>query len=170
MTNQIVNKMSRFTGCSLILLILSFSSIAREGILIRASELKGDPSYQAKAITQLQAGAFVQIIERKGGWYRVKNKQFSGWLPLLSLRFPMREQNATASQLPTLLSMTQGHSAITATTGVRGVGAADIKKARPDFVALQQMQQFAVSEAEARLFAKKGGLQTKPVDLEEGQQ
>lgn len=68
----------------LLLLLLSVPAMAAS--LIRAQPLLAAPDGQAAVVATLNAGAAAEVLERRGGWSRVRVAGKEGWLRLLALR------------------------------------------------------------------------------------
>jgi hypothetical protein len=73
------------------LLALAASALAQDAVLTQKSALLATPAPGAKAVAKLEANAPLGILERKGGWYRVKGPGGEeGWVRLLSVRLTSR--------------------------------------------------------------------------------
>ncbi len=136
--------------------------------LIKTTELKEGPDFSSDVVTTLKKNALVSLLIRKGGWYQVKtSKGEKAWLTMLSVRFTPMKKNRQKSSANTFVSLRQGHSNVTATTGVRGIGESDIKKAKPDFEGLKRGEKFAVSYKTAQVFAEEVSLKAQTINYPE---
>ncbi|WP_168204282.1 SH3 domain-containing protein [Aliikangiella coralliicola] len=153
-----------FTMTLFILTIMSWQGHATPATLVVDSTLKDSPGFQAKNLFTVKKGQSVEIKKRQGGWYQVQlpNKK-AGWLTMLQVKFqrvtPSKKKGSKYSEI----SLRRGGSNITATTGVRGIGEADIKNAKADFNALEIAKRFKVSEKEAKSFAGKIPLKSQSI-------
>lgn len=135
-------------------------------ILVKDVQLRASPSLKADTVGLLLKDSQVTILKRTGGWYQVKTAVNStAWLSMLRVRFEPKPQQASKDRSNKgFVSLRQGHSNITATTGVRGIGETDIKNAKPDLVSLYHAEGFRVTFAEAKVFAKQGALVARSID------
>ncbi len=79
---------------------LAFHGAARaqDAVLARASGLAETPAPGAKETGKLAQGAALSILERKGGWYRVRAEDGQeGWVRLLSVRLAARAADPGAA-------------------------------------------------------------------------
>jgi len=148
------------------------SAITAEQItafLVKDVQLRVSPSLKAKSVGLLLKDSQVTILKRSGGWYKVKTPANStAWLSMLTVRFKSTTQPASQkSSNKGFVSLRQGHSNITATTGVRGIGESEIKNAKPDLVSLYHAEGYRVTFAEAKIFAKQGALAAQSIDYQE---
>ncbi len=69
-------------------LLLALATLAPAGAaeLVRAQFLLASPDARAPTLTHLAAKTQVEILERRGGWTRVRGQGREGWLRLLALR------------------------------------------------------------------------------------
>jgi hypothetical protein len=152
-----------------ILLCIPFSLCASSenghssAIIVKAASLQELPKLGAKAIAELAAEQKVGILQREGGWYQIAvDEALNGWVKLLSVRFEKsayRPGNMGVSALWNVVK--SGHSDVTATTGVRGLGEEDIKKASANIEALKIMQDYEVNLQDAQKFAQSGKLNAR---------
>ena len=138
-------------------------------ILVKDVQLRASPSLKAEMVGLLLKDSQVTILKRNGGWYQVKTPANStAWLSMLRVRFKPRTQQASQKRSNKgFVSLRQGHSNITATTGVRGIGESDIKNAKPDLFSLYHAEGYRVTFAEAKVFAKQGALVAQSIDYQE---
>lgn len=163
-------RLLRIKLLSALIISLSFTTFvkATSATLIDDTPLKSADNFKSKVLTNMLKGEPVEIKERKRGWYQVETaNQLTGWITLLQVRFETEVNTKGSSELSKLVSLRKGHSNITATTGVRGIGENEIKNSRPDFVALDNARQFKVSESDAKKFAKEIPLKAQDIGYQE---
>jgi|GEM_PF-1434047 len=137
---------------------------ATSAVLVTDAKLKIAPSFKSAELATMSKGEMVEIQKRQRGWYQVKrNDSKMGWITLLQVRFQSEKQTNSASTVSRLVSLRKGHSSVTATTGVRGIGEADIKNAKANFAALELAKQFKSSKDSAKKFAQKVPLKTQKI-------
>ncbi len=157
--------------CSLCFFSTGITAEQITAILVKDVQLRASPSLKADTVGLLLKNSQVTIISRNGGWYQVKTGgESTAWLSMLRVRFKpsARQANQRGSRSNKgFVSLRQGHSNITATTGVRGIGETDIKNATPDFVGLKHAERFQITLAQAKEFAKKGELVNQAIDYQE---
>jgi hypothetical protein len=153
----------------LVVLGLSAAAPTRTAVTVTQTQLKPEPSFQARALTILPAQKTLQVLGRKGGWYRVRDGRTEGWLPMLALRFVSRTNNTDMGIGSLMSTLTSGPRTVTASTGVRGLSVEELRAAQPDWKALARLETFAVSPAEARARAHRQGRKTVEVKLQGGE-
>lgn len=97
------------------------AALASPATLRLAGELKAEPYTDATTVQSLAVGVVVDVLERKGGWVRVKSGSLGGWLRASSLG----ESAAGVAADHPLLKLEGGRSGkgnLVATTGIRGFG------------------------------------------------
>ena len=153
---------------SFIFVLFAGNATAAPAILVVDAQLKSQPSFKSKDKQSLATGVAVEIIMRERGWYQVETQdKQTGWLTLLQVRLDAIEQAATQSGNSRMVSLRSGHSQITATTGVRGIGEADIANAKADFAALEAAKAFKVSEKNVKTFAATAPLKSTKIEYQE---
>ncbi len=150
-----------------ILLLLPLLAWAEPATVIRATELKKEPATDAATLSELQENTSVEVVERRGGWSRVKAAGAEGWVKMLALRYgtPGRQGESGLSQIFSVART--GSSGTQVTTGVRGLDAEQIVNAQPNAAELQKMQSYAATPDAAAAFASQAKL--KAVSVEEPQ-
>lgn len=163
--------------CLALLLLVPIAALAESATVIRTTQLVASPAAGARAVATLYGDSRVEILQRNGGWYQVRDASSgrSGWLRLTSVR--LGEQTAEENETGfwgSLFSFTgrSGSRTATATTGIRGLGEDDIAGAVPDTRAVAGLDRFQASADDANRFARELGLQSKqvkhlPEDVEE---
>lgn len=150
------------------ILLLPAFCLAETATLVRATDLKKDPATDAPTVAQLAESSKVEALERKGGWTRVKAGTAEGWVKMLSLRFGgtgTGEAKQGDSGVSQLLNVARtGTSGTQVTTGVRGLDAEMLSKARPNPEELRRLESYAVRKDAAAGFAASASLQAQRVD------
>lgn len=153
-----------------ILLLMLFSAVALaadSGTMIRASGLSSSPDATSQSLGIIRGQTSVEILERDGGWYRVKASDGrTGWVRMANVRLG----GATAKEEETgfwgsLFSFGSRGSTrtATATTGIRGLSEEEINAAVPNEAAVRRLDDWRSNAAEAQRHAGEGGL--APVDV-----
>jgi len=133
--------------------------------VIRATDLKQEPASDSATLAALAENAAVEVIERKGGWTRVKAGEAEGWVRMLALRYGAGAAKPGATGLTQLFNVARtGSSGTQVTTGVRGLDAQDLANAQPNPAELAKLQGFAADRDAAASFAAQGSLAAKPVE------
>ncbi|MBI3571248.1 MAG: SH3 domain-containing protein [Gammaproteobacteria bacterium] len=142
-------------------------SSAEVGTTRAAVDMLSAPKSDAKAVGQLSENSRVEIIERRGAWLRVKHSDASGWLRLHQVRLGEGTQKTSSEGTKMLWNVGQtgrsGASGIVATTGVRGLSAADLKTAKPDPKQVQALEGYRANDAQAREQARAAGLRENQI-------
>ena len=149
------------------LLVLPTAHAADSGAAIKADELKAEPFRDAKTIAKLSAGDKVDILQKDGGWLKVKSAKGSGWVRMLSIRRgEARKANAAnqASGLAGLATGRAGTGRVVATTGIRGLNEEELKAAKFDEAELKLAESFLTSRADAQKFSAQGKLVARKMD------
>ncbi len=139
---------------------------AEPATVIKATDLKKDPATDAPTVAALAENTSVDALERKGGWTRVKAPGGEGWVKMLSLRYgapgTAKAGDTGVSQLFNVART--GTSGTQVTTGVRGLDAEMLAKAKPNPAELAKMSGYAATPDAAAGFAAKGRLQARQVE------
>jgi uncharacterized protein YgiM (DUF1202 family) len=138
----------------------------------RATELRENPSAEAKTVASIPENTPVKVLARQGGWTRVDASGKQGWVRVFHLRFPATVESSSSSSaggtlagLGSALGFGRSETkANLATTGVRGLSPEDLKNASPDPEALKKLQSYRVDKAAAERFAREAKLSTMSVD------
>lgn len=140
---------------------------AETGTLLKADALKAEPFRDAATVATLKTGDKVDILQRQGGWFRVKTPRGSGWLRMLSVRrgeAGKASATGTVSGVVGLATGRAGTGKVVATTGIRGLDEEQLKAAAYDAAALQYADSFVQNRAEASRFAAQGKLAPRPMN------
>jgi hypothetical protein len=134
---------------------------AEVGTLLKADQLKAEPFQDAKVIANLAAGNKVEILQRQGGWFRVKTAKTSGWVRMLSVRRGEAGKASAGSEVGGLLALASGRAGtgkVVATTGIRGLNEEQLKTAKYSESELALADSLVASRAAAAKFAATGKL------------
>ncbi len=148
----------------LLLLGLAGGALAADAArMIRQSELRAQPYSDASVVSSLSAGAGVSVQERKGGWYKVQAGGSTGWVRMTAVRMGGAGtagggKSGLGAALSFMTTGRSGSSGVTAATGIKGLTPEDVVSARPDYRALQSLDNYAVTAQQARKFAAKAHL------------
>lgn len=157
----------------LLLMMLPMLSLASESLqrpkarLIQDTEVREKPQIRAAVLGSVDADTEIAVRDRVGGWYQIEAVPLAGWVQLLSVRFESSAYRPGRMGVSSLWkSVTKGHSDITVTTGVRGLGEKEIRQASINPEALRQLQTIAITPDTAREFARQAHLKPRSVDYE----
>lgn len=149
----------------LLLFLVPLICWAEPATVIRATELKQSPATDSPSVVQLAENAAVEVIERRGGWTRIKAGNSEGWVRMLALRYGTSAAKPGATGVTQVFNVARtGSSGTQVTTGVRGLDAADLANAQPNPAELAKLQGFAAGRDAAAGFAAKGKLAPTSVD------
>lgn len=129
---------------------------AETGTLLKADQLKAEPFRDANAVATLGPGDKAEILERRGGWFRVKTAKGAGWVRMLSVRRGEAGKVSAESDVSGLLGLASGRAGtgkVVATTGIRGLNEEQLKAAKYSESEIKLSDSLVESLAEARKFA-----------------
>jgi hypothetical protein len=147
-------------------MLLSCLAGAEPATLLRPTELKMDPASDAPTIAPLAEKAKVDVLERKGGWTRVKTEAGAeGWVKMLVLRYSASgaTKEGDGGVAGAVDAARGGASGAAATTGVRGLDPAMLASAQPNRAELKKMEAFAATKESAASFAASASLQPQSI-------
>lgn len=148
-------------GCSL-------TALADPAYTIRATELKKKPFNDATTIMALSEKTVVATLQREGGWYQVQVNDSKGWIRMTALRLgdgtTKPGDSGLGSTLQFITTGRSGSSGVTAATGVRGLDAADISNAAPDFKAVDELEALTSELEGASAHAAQAKLKSSKID------
>ena len=128
----------------------------------RGTDLRQGPSDSSAPVAVLAAQAPVtRLPERQGPWMRVKTEAGqTGWLHMFDVGTATPQSSvssATTGALRGLSNLFGGGSTqkttVTATVGIRGLGAEDIANAQPNLEALKRAEALRVDATQAKRLA-----------------
>lgn len=135
--------------------------------VVSATELKGKPFVDAPTVAALKPNTRVQVLDRQGGWYRVRSGAGEGWVRLLAVRRGTGATGEGAMGVDDVAGLATGRGGtgnVAATSGIRGLTPGELRDARPDTRQLERLQGFAADRQAAEAHARKRGLTARPVD------
>jgi len=133
-----------------------------------ATELRASPALNAKVLKSVKAGEQLDVVQTQGGWAKVKLGDLQGWMRLSHLKAlraaaaPAAGASQGGGGLANLF--TAASTKPTATTGTRGLTQEQLANAQPAPQEVRQMENYAVTAAQARQFARSGKLQARHFD------
>jgi hypothetical protein len=128
-------------------------------------EIKVEPYRDACSVGTLALGDKVEILQRQGGRFQVKNANAAGWVRMLSVRRgEAPKARIGADGILGLASGRAGAGKVVATTGVRGLPEEDLKQAKFNEAEVKKLESFTVTQAEGQKFAAAGKLVAQKVD------
>jgi len=131
---------------------------AAESVIVAAdAPLLEAPNSSAKVVTQLKQGMTGEVLARKGAWVNLRTAGGTGW----TNSFNVRDAGA-AAPAPAAKAGPGGlfapRAKTTATIGIRGLEAEDLRKASPDPQQLNLLDGYAASKQDAESAARASGL------------
>ena len=147
----------------MMLLALLFAcgvAAAQPVILEHDAQLLASPSAGARVVASLKKGATGELLARKGAWVNVKTQSGTGWVN----SFNVREQSAPAAQGLGNIVAPRRKPVATATIGIRGLEAEDLKNSRIDPQQVKLLDTYAASAQEAQEAAQASGLSAARVE------
>lgn len=117
-----------FSALALCAVLLAPAVHAQDAVLAQKADLLDTPAPKAAAIAKLPESTPLTVLERKGGWYRVRAPGGEeGWVKLLAVRLTARPgavqeggQGASGDTAGAALSGAQGGGAAGAAAGAIG--------------------------------------------------
>lgn len=146
-------------------LTCAVSVAAAESVVVqRASPLLELPAAGAAVVAQLPQGTAGELIGRKGAWLNLKTAAGTGWVMSFNVRFGGGAAAPASSGSPGLGQLLAPKRTTTATIGIRGLEAEDLKSARVDAQQVRLLDKYAASREEAEDAAQASGLGAVKVD------
>lgn len=172
-----MSKISQLALNTLLVVLMHVPVFAQEIVQTnRQTDLRAMPDDSAISLKSLAPQTSVKVLERKGPWTRVQFEMQLGWVRMMHLRGgvivgdnpPPSATSTGTSWMAGLNRLVGGPTkqdqrAQSATLGVRGLSAEDLRSAAPNAEALNQMKSFAITRSEAERFAKDARLATVTV-------
>lgn len=147
----------------LLLMLLGFTAVtalaAEKGVMRYSADLMAAPFRDAKVVTTLKEKQRLEVTERKGAWLSITtdDRKFKGWVRLHQVSVG----DGTLTQVRN--TGRSGSSGLVATTGIRGLQAAQLKDAKPNEAEVQKLNSYRVDDAQAREHARERGLKETQV-------
>ena len=136
------------------LALACFAAAAQQIVVEKDSPLYAAPQTSAKVVGQVKQGMAGEAIGQKGTWVNVKTDAGTGWLFTFNVRFLTQGAPPAAAKAPTF---TPGRK-VTATIGIRGLEAEDLKNASVDPQQLNLLDGYVASKQDAEKAARASGL------------
>jgi hypothetical protein len=150
-----VTMKSAFPLYRLVLPALLLAAPVQAQVTARATELRAEPKPVAKTVASLPAAAKVAIGKREGFWVQVSAGAAHGWLRVTDLSFA---QPGGAVSLAGLDSGRLGKNNIVSTSAARGLSAADLQQAKPNYAAVAALASLSAQPATLQAFRAAGAL------------
>lgn len=133
---------------------------AQTVMLEHDAQLLASPSAGARVVASLKKGTTGELLARKGAWVNVKTQAGTGWVN----SFNVREQAASGAPALGNIVAPRRKTVTTATIGIRGLEAEDLKSARIDPQQVKLLDTYAASPQEAQEAAQATGLSAARVE------
>lgn len=149
-----------------LLLLVSGLAAAQSVTIGNESALHEEPKADSRVITRLKSGVAGEMLGRQGAWVNLHTPAGSGWVLSFNVRFAPQGQAQGGNGLAAIgraISPRQ-KPATTATIGIRGLEAEDLKSASFDGQQVGLLDQYAASPQAAEDAARAAGLE--PVRLD----
>lgn len=135
------------------------------GTVIRADNLKSESNASAPLTDKIGLGDQVEIVDRQGGWLKVKLRQTTGWVRLLSVKLgAATSSSGNVSDVLKLATGQAGSGQVTAVAGIRGLSEEELKAAKFNAQELALLKSSSITSEDAQKFASNGGLQAQPME------
>lgn len=152
-------------GTVLFALLAMPAFAAETGSVIRTDGIKVEPFRDAKTIATLTVGDKVEIVKKKGGWLQIKSTKGKGWVHMLNVRKGgTRKDSGDIGGLLGMVSGRAGTGKVVGTTGIRGLDEVELQSAKYNETELNLVESYAISRAEAQMFAIQGKLVARKFD------
>lgn len=152
-----------------VLLVFVAPLLAEPGYIIRSSDLMDEPYRDATPIVELEEGASVEILKRKGGWLQIESAGKKGWVRMSKIRKGKAPAQPTAgSEASGVLDLASGRAGtgnVVSATGVRGLNEEQLKEAKFNAREVEKLESFAVSEQKAIHFAQAAKLVARELEF-----
>jgi hypothetical protein len=127
--------------------------------MLKDEDLKSAPSTTATKVSSVSKGSAVEVLERQGGWTRIRVGERTGWVRILSVR-----ASVSTSGVGDLAALaTRRDNQVVAVAGLRGLNEEELKGAKFDPEALKLLNSFRAKPAEAKQFARAANLEQRQV-------
>jgi hypothetical protein len=142
------------------LVLASFAALAEQIVVEKDSPLYASPQTSAKVVGQVKQGMTGEALAQKGTWVNVKTDAGTGWLFTFNVRFLTPGASPAAKAAPIIAPRPR----VTATIGIRGLEAEDLKNATVDPQQLTLLDSYVASKQDAEKAARASGLAPARVD------
>lgn len=138
------------------------ATVTGNGSALKSDVIKAEPFRDAKTVGTLASGDKVEILNKDGGWLRIKSAKGNGWVRMLSIRKAGAVKAAdNAGGLLALASGRAGTGKVIATTGIRGLNEEELKTATFNAEQLTLAESYGVTRVQAQQFAAQGKLKAR---------
>lgn len=152
--------MKRFSLIAALLVGMSAAAHA-ETLYVQSQKAKllKDPSFKAKVVAHVKKGAPLELIHDKGRWYKVSINGNIGWISkfVLAAHPPVKKVTVLGEGVKIEHNARRRASAVTTAGAARGLSADERRRASDfgaDFLALERVENFTVSDEEVYRFSK----------------
>jgi uncharacterized protein YgiM (DUF1202 family) len=131
-------------------------------LYVRSSQAKlmEAPAFSAALVTKVPKGSVLELVKKKGSWYRVKYQDNSGWVSkfLVSKKKPKAkiivstEEDATVSKGRSLRKRASSISTAAAARGLAADEENGVVQRESDREALERIESFEISEEDLEQF------------------
>jgi hypothetical protein len=137
----------------LVLALACFDAAAQQIVVEKDSPLYASPQTSAKVVGKVTQGMTGEALAQKGTWVNVKTEAGTGWLFTFNVRF-ITQGSSPAAKAPPIAP----RGKLTATIGIRGLEAEDLKNASVDPQQLSLLDGYVASKQDAERAARASGL------------
>ena len=157
----------KWVGSVALLCALAAPALAQDqGVAVKQDDIKAEPFKDAATVGAIKKGEAVSILKKQGGWLKIAAAKRTGWVRILSVRKGASGGSAT-SEIAGVAGVATGRAGtgqVVSTTGVRGLGEAELKAAKFSEEELKKAEAAAITAEKAKQFAQKGGLVARTVN------
>jgi len=158
-----------------LLLLTAFpghASAQDSGTVAVTTVLRKTPDYTATVVQTLARDTALEVLKRDGSWFQVEvpgKGGAQGWVRMFDVRLQAGHKAGQGGGLGGLFSFfrrddSNPRTGVTSTIGIRGLGASDLKTARPNRRELAKLDHYRSSEARAIGFSMQGHLPERKID------
>lgn len=126
----------------------------------RDTELLAQSQADAPVVASLASNTRVDVLKRSGAWSQVKSDGGkTGWVKMFALS--LESGSAGQGGAPAVAALLNGGrtgSTGTGTTGVKGLGEEDLRRAQANVAEFEKMQRLAVDKVSAQNYAQRAHL------------
>ena len=134
---------------------------AESAVVSYDADLLAEPRSGAAVVTRLKPGMTGEVLARKGAWVNLRMAEgATGWVN--SFNVSSARPSAPAASAPAQILAPRAKT--TATIGIRGLEAEDIRRASVDPQQLNLLDKYAVSKRDAEQAARASGLDAVRVE------
>jgi hypothetical protein len=154
---------------AVILCAWTLGAFAEPAVTIKALDLRQKPAADAESIAKLPAETPVELVKREGAWVELKAGSIIGWAKVFDIRIgtagTVAAKGTGGSGIADTLNLASGNRGSSVSTGVRGLDAAMLEQAQPNFQQVTVLSGYAASPRQATEFARTGKLTARQVEL-----